>query len=50
VLEAYKIGKYPLAGTPSEAQWNDVLSWAKDKGLLTGDVSYADSISGAFLP
>lgn len=50
VLEAYKIGKYPLAGIPSETQWNDVLSWAKDKGLLKVDVSYTDSVSGAFLP
>lgn len=50
ILEAYKINPYPLAGIPTEAQWNDVLAWAKEKGLLDGDVSYADSVTGAYLP
>jgi len=47
---SYKITAYPTAGLTSEAQWNDVMSWAKDKGLIPGDVSYVDSVNASFLP
>ena len=50
ILEAYKIGQYPTAGVPSEAQWNDVLAWTKEKGLLDADISYQDSVTDAYLP
>ncbi|RME91595.1 MAG: metal ABC transporter substrate-binding protein [Anaerolineae bacterium] len=50
LLETYHIPTFPTAGVPSEADWNDVLSWAKEKGLLEADISYADSVTDAFLP
>ncbi len=50
ILEAYKIGPYPTAGVPTEAQWDDVLKWVKEKGLLSVDVSYQESVTDAYLP
>ncbi len=50
LLEAYKIPPFPAAGVPTEAEWKDALSWAKDKGMLNVDVSYADSVTDAYLP
>ena len=50
LLEAYKIPPFPPAGVPTEAEWDDALSWAQDKGMLEVDVSYADSVNASFLP
>jgi len=49
LLEAYKVPPFPAAGVPTEAEWNDALSWAKDKGMLDVDVSYADSVNQSLL-
>ena len=50
LLESYKIPLFPMAGIPSQEEWNDALSWAKQKGMLTADVSYADSVNASLLP
>ena len=50
LLEAYKVPPFPTAGVPTPAEWNDALSWAKDKGMLDADISYADSVTDAYLP
>jgi NitT/TauT family transport system substrate-binding protein len=50
LLEAYKVPPFPAAGVPTEAEWQDALSWAKEKGMLDVDVSYADSVTDAYLP
>jgi NitT/TauT family transport system substrate-binding protein len=50
LLEAYKVPPFPTAGVPTEAEWNDALNWAKDKGMLDVDVSYADSVNATLLP
>jgi NitT/TauT family transport system substrate-binding protein len=50
ILEAYRINPYPEASIPSQMQWDDVLKWALDKGLLDRDISYAASVTDAFLP
>jgi NitT/TauT family transport system substrate-binding protein len=50
LLGTYKVPPFPAAGVPTEAEWNDALSWAKDKGMLDTDVSYADSVNASFLP
>ena len=49
LLEAYKVPPFPAAGVPTEAEWNDALSWAKDKGMLDVDVSYTDSVNQSLL-
>lgn len=50
LLEAYKVPPFPAAGVPTEAEWDDALSWAKDKGMLDVDVAYKDSVTDAYLP
>ena len=50
LLEAYKIPPFPAAGVPTEAEWDDALNWAKEKGMLQVDVSYTDSVNPTFLP
>jgi NitT/TauT family transport system substrate-binding protein len=50
LLGSYVIPKFPSGGVPTEAEWSDVLAWAKAKSLLTADLAYKDSVSSAFLP
>jgi NitT/TauT family transport system substrate-binding protein len=50
LLGTYVMPTFPTAGITSEAEWNDALSWAKDKGLLTVDIPYSDSVNATFLP
>jgi NitT/TauT family transport system substrate-binding protein len=50
LLETYQTPPFPSAGVPTEAEWNDALNWLKEKGILTVDVSYADSVNSALLP
>jgi NitT/TauT family transport system substrate-binding protein len=50
LLSKYKVPPFPTAGVPTEAEWNDALTWAKEKGMLTVDVSYADSVNATLLP
>jgi NitT/TauT family transport system substrate-binding protein len=49
LLEAYKVPPFPAAGVPTETEWNDALSWAKEKGMLYVDVSYADTVNQSLL-
>ncbi|MBN1537331.1 MAG: ABC transporter substrate-binding protein [Anaerolineales bacterium] len=46
----YQLPTYPAAGVPSQAQWDDVVAWCQDKGLLTTDIAYSDSVTDQFLP
>jgi NitT/TauT family transport system substrate-binding protein len=50
ILESYQVPPFPLKGIPTEAEWQDALDWAKDKGLIDVDVSYADSVTSEYLP
>ncbi|PWH17158.1 MAG: metal ABC transporter substrate-binding protein [Anaerolineae bacterium] len=50
LIGSYTVPKFPLKGVSSLDEWNDVLAWAKGKGLLSTDVSYQDSVTPAFLP
>jgi NitT/TauT family transport system substrate-binding protein len=46
----FKVPPFVTAGVPTEAQWSDMLAWAKDKKLLTQDVAYGTSVNTSFLP
>jgi NitT/TauT family transport system substrate-binding protein len=46
---SYQIPTLPMASVPTEAQWKDVLAWAKEKGLVAKEVSYSDSVNESFL-
>ncbi|MEW6028243.1 MAG: ABC transporter substrate-binding protein [Chloroflexota bacterium] len=50
LLGAFVVPPFPDQGVPTEAEWNDALAWAKEKGMLTVDVSHADSVNGSLLP
>jgi NitT/TauT family transport system substrate-binding protein len=50
LLETYQTPPFPSAGVPTEAEWNDALNWLKEKGILTVDVSYTDSVNPTLLP
>lgn len=47
---SFKVPTFVTAGVPTAEQWADMLAWAKDKGLLSQDVPYADSVNPSFLP
>lgn len=50
LLETYQTPPFPAAGVPTLEEWNDALDWLKEKGILTADVSYADSVNASLLP
>jgi len=50
LLDTYNAPIFPTAGVPTEAEWKDALNWLKEKGILTVDVSYADSVNSSLLP
>ncbi|MCL4271519.1 MAG: ABC transporter substrate-binding protein [Anaerolineales bacterium] len=50
LLETFKVPPFPTGAVPTEEEWNDGLTWLKEKGILTEDVSYADSVNDALLP
>jgi NitT/TauT family transport system substrate-binding protein len=50
LIESYQPPVFPSAGVPSQDEWQDALSWLKEKGILTTDVSYADSVNASLLP
>jgi NitT/TauT family transport system substrate-binding protein len=50
VVGTYVIPSFPTGSVPSEAQFADALAWTQEKGLVTGSVSYSDSVDASFLP
>jgi NitT/TauT family transport system substrate-binding protein len=50
LMGSFKVPPYPSASVPSQAQWDDASDWVKEKGLIDVDVSYADSVTEAYLP
>ena len=50
LLDAYQAPVFPAAGVPTEAEWTDALNWLKEKGILTVDVAYEDSVNASLLP
>jgi NitT/TauT family transport system substrate-binding protein len=45
----YDVPKYPQAEITTETEWNDVVQWAQEKGLINGPVPYAESVDGSYL-
>jgi NitT/TauT family transport system substrate-binding protein len=50
LLETFKMPVFGTAGVPTQAQWDDTLTWAKAKGLISKDLAYSDSVNASFLP
>ncbi|MBT3188100.1 MAG: ABC transporter substrate-binding protein [Anaerolineae bacterium] len=49
LIENYTIPPFPT-GIYSEAEWQDTLAWAQQKGLLLVDIPYAEAVNTSFLP
>ena len=47
---SFKVPAFVTAGVPTQAQWDDMLAWAKENGLLSQDVAYDGSVDASFLP
>lgn len=50
LANSFKVPKFVTAGVPTQEQWSDMLAWAREKGMLSADVSYTDSVNGSYLP
>jgi NitT/TauT family transport system substrate-binding protein len=50
LIDKYQPPAFPAAGVPTEGEWKDALNWLQEKGILTTDVSYQDSVNGSLLP
>ena len=50
LIGTYTLPDYPPASIPSQAQFDDALTWAQEKGLVSGSVSYEQSVKPDFLP
>jgi NitT/TauT family transport system substrate-binding protein len=50
VQETYNIPPFPRGEVPTESQWNDVVTWLIDKGLLQSGPAYDKSVTTAYLP
>ncbi len=47
---SYKISRFPKADVPKEKDFLEVLTWARQKGLLASPIPYSHCVTGAFLP
>ena len=47
---SFQVPQFVTAGVPTQAQWEDVLAWAKETGIISTDVSYQDSVTDSYLP
>jgi NitT/TauT family transport system substrate-binding protein len=50
VKNTYAIPYFPRREVPDEKQWQDVMSWMTNKGLLKSPLPYTGSITKEFLP
>jgi NitT/TauT family transport system substrate-binding protein len=50
LIENYQAPFFPAADVPTADEWQDALNWLKEKGILTVDVSYQDSVNATLLP
>ncbi len=47
---SYTIPDLPLASVPGKEQWDDVVHWALEKGLISSPLPYEVSVKADFLP
>lgn len=52
LIGTYQIPPFPTGNLPTEAQWIDVLAWAKGKDLIGEELNipYQESVTDEFLP
>ncbi|UCE00647.1 MAG: ABC transporter substrate-binding protein [Chloroflexota bacterium] len=50
LIGSYDIPTFPSGAVPSRSQWEDVVDWGLEKGLISTDISYDDSVTTEYLP
>jgi len=50
IASSFRLPRFPAAGLPGKAEFEDALAWLKEKGMIAKDVSWADSVDASFLP
>ncbi len=50
VQETYQIPPFPVAEVPTAAQWDDVVAWLQEKGLVQAGLAYEETVTTAYLP
>lgn len=52
LVNSYQVPTFPTKGVPSKDEWNDIVSWAKDKQLIdsSAEISYPNSVNATYLP
>ncbi len=50
VLKNYMLPTFPVAGVPSQSQFDDAQGWALEKGLIPARQDYNNSVDASFLP
>ena len=49
LMEAFKFPTFPGATLPSQAEWDDVVAWATESGILPTTPDFAASVNGSLL-
>ncbi len=47
--DKYQFPPFPDPGIPSQAQWDDVVKWALERGLIKASVAYESSVDAGFV-
>lgn len=47
---SFQVPQFVTAGVPSQAQYADAMAWALEKGYLTKEQAYEDTVNGGYLP
>ena len=50
LADSFQVPQFVTAGVPSEAQYADAMAWALEKGYLTQEQAYGDTVNGGYLP
>ncbi len=50
LIGSYKIPSFPTGNVPNKSQWDDVVAWGLEKGLITERISYDESVIADYLP
>jgi hypothetical protein len=45
---AYQMPPFPEGEVPSQAEWQDVVDWLLEKGLIDQSIGYEDSVTTDF--
>jgi NitT/TauT family transport system substrate-binding protein len=50
LADSFQVPQFVTAGVPSQVQYADAMAWALEKGYLTQEQAYGDTVNGAYLP